>query len=525
MPLIEELMRYQNPAPPAGADIGLPKGQAYASYYPQWETQSPQYISPNAYNVTQVGFRTNEFVYSIIQKRAEAVAQAPLRFWDDTGETPEELEDSPMREFLDNINQFLPESAFWGISEISRCIGGFAAWEIETTNGGDPYRLWFMRPDWCSFIRSQQKPLAFIRYQPYGLPPMDIDIEKILFMFSPTENFDPLYPFIKFLSPAMLALPQINVDNGMTRFLSDFIQRGARFGGLISVMQTLSDDGANDIRRRWQQQHGGVENWTTPLVLGQGADYKPMQMNFDDMAFPELDARTETRICNAFNIDPIVANARAGLDVSSYNNKSQATKDWYYSFVVGTWKMYAASFGQQMLPKWNYDPREYYAAFHTEDVYALTEDKEKMRRFWLDAAKANKITTNEFREHIDLDPLDDPEADKIPTPQQFGLPPAGGNRPPFGKQPNNGMATDQQPNTQPTEAQQEAKDNEATKFRSFAKRRVKEGKSNIIASYEFKYHNLDEQTKLLAEFGIVPELNDPLLVLADAINNAYNNHA
>ena len=37
-----------------------------------------------------------------------------------------------------------------------------------------------MRPDWCSFLRGQQKPIRAIRYQPYGLPYLDIAIEVVL---------------------------------------------------------------------------------------------------------------------------------------------------------------------------------------------------------------------------------------------------------------------------------------------------------------------------------------------------------
>jgi HK97 family phage portal protein len=513
MPFLEQLTKLQAPIPPSGTTVDdLPRGAAYSSYYPAWETQTPQYITPNPYQVTQASWRTNEFVYSIIQARAEAISEAPLRFFDDTGETPEEMEDSPMREFLDEMNQFLPEPAFWGVSEISRCLGGFAAWEVETNNLGQPLKLWFMRPDWCSFIRAQQKPLAYIRYQPYGLPFVDIPIERVLFMFSPTENFDPLFPFIKFLSPAMLALRQINVDTGMTNFLDGFIKRGARFGGMISVAQTLAEDTAKRLRQSWEEQHGGTENWSRPLIMGQGAKYEPMQMNFDDMAFPQLDARAETRICNAFRIDPIVANARAGLDVSSYNNKSQATKDWYNGWAMPTWKMYASQFGQQMLPRWGYDSRKYYAEFHTEDIYALVDDKYKARQFWLGAFTARAITKNELREQINLDPVDG--GDEFEKPAAPVLPFAGANKP-------EPPAQQQEP-TPPTEAETEAKNNEARKFREFAKRRMKEKKSALIGSYEFKFHTLDEQAILLAEFGVMAEA-DPLVQLAEAINNAYNN--
>lgn len=420
MPYLDDLLKSGLPKQ-TEAEIGLRKGQAYSGFFPQWETQTPSYVSPNAYAVTQATYRTNEFVYSLILKRAMAVNQCPLWVFDvnKENETPEEIPDHGIRQFLKSVNQFLPESYFWGISEMSRCIAGFAAWEIETDNKGDPIKAYWMRPDFCSFIRDQHKPLAYIKYQPYGLQPYNIPIDNILFMYQ-QENFDPLFPFIKWVSPAMLALPQINVDTGMTHFLDDFIKRGARFGGLISVAQVLTGASAKEIQERWAERHGGSENWSQPLVLGQGADYKPMQMNFDEMAFPQLDARTETRICSAFSISPIVADARAGLDVSSYNNKAQATKDWYNEWVLPTLNAYQDSFGSQMLPRYHDDPENYQCKFHTDELYALQEDKVVARNFWLDAFTKKAVTKNEMREKLDMDPVEG--GDEFEKPPMLGLP-------------------------------------------------------------------------------------------------------
>lgn len=537
MPYLTELVKLSNHRQPVGNAVDLPKGQAYSSFYPAWETQTPSYVSPNAYQVTQSSYRTNEFVYSLILKRAMAVSQCQLRVLDSTSETPEEIPDHGIRQLLKQCNELLPESYFWGISEISRCIAGFAAWEVETDNTGNPIKLWWMRPDWCSFMREQQKPLAYIRYQPYGLQPLDISMDNILFLYQ-QENFDPLFPFIKWVSPAMLALPQINVDTGMTRFLDDFIKRGARFGGLISVAQVLTENSAKEIQDRWVEKHGGSENWSVPLVLGQGADYKPMQMNFDEMAFPQLDARTETRICSAFSISPIVADARAGLDVSSYNNKAQATKDWYNDWVLPTLTAYQDSFGSQMLPRYHDDPEKYQCKFHTDELYALQEDKVIARAFWLNAYAQKAVTKNEMREKLDMDPVEG--GDEFPAdapvlpPGMAGLLGADGKG---AEDPNAGDVTDEakkeDTTTNENETMQEDKDKaapvaeekklvekksaeveeEELNFHKFATKRIKENKYNDVLEFEFKYAPPERQKELIQEI----QAGAVLKMLRDAI--------
>jgi hypothetical protein len=241
-----------------------------------------------------------------------------------------------------------------------------------------------------------------------------------------------------------------------------------------------------------------------------------MQMNFRDMVFPELDARTESRICNAFNISPIVADARAGLDVSSYNNKKEAQKDWYYNWVIPSWKSDAIAIGTQLLPVYEDNPADFYCEFDFSDVYALKEDRDSQVKRAVELFKAKLVTKNEARDEIGLEPVEG-EGDDFATDPTPALP--------FGAAPK------AEPTEQPTgeippqllQAQEDAKVEEVKKFRKFAKQRIKEGKSAIIPTYDFKYHDLTEQAELLNEFGVMEtSYKSDLLVLADAINKAAN---
>lgn len=522
MAYLDELLKLQAYTPQTYIDVGLKPGQAYASYYNPYEVSAPQYTTPNAYQVAQSGYRSNEFVYSIIGKRARAIAQAPLWVLDNSGEHPEEQPKHPLVKLLKNANQNITERTFWQISQLYMDIAGFCAWEIEKNRMGQPIKLWPMRPDWCSFMRGQQQPLRTIRYQPYGLPYQDIPFfdeegkARVLF-FSNGEDFDPIYPGIRFFSPTMHALNQIHVDNAMTLFLTDFVKHGAKFAGLLSVAQTIDEDTAEDYRRRWIQAHGGTENWSNPLILGLGTTYSSMQMNFKDMAFPELDARTETRICNAFSISTIVADARAGLDVSSYNNKEQAHKSWHYEWVVPQWKDLGDAISNQMLPLYHEkaELEKFYCEFHTSEVYALVENRTEQVKRATELYKSRVGRLNEAREEVHLDPIEGPEGESFyeavtvrptatATINDEGVVDEGG-----GPQPNIGTEMPAKPG-QPIVKPSPEKIAEEKHFRAFAKKRIREGKKNILGAYEFKHHDLDEQRALLLEFGLVPGADEVL---------------
>lgn len=502
MPYLQELMRQSRISSnqPVGYDLGLPRGHAYSSYYPTYEVQSPQYITPNTWSLAQEGYRTNEVIYACIAKRAKSFSQAPLLEWFDTTEDeeePKEVKGSMIRKLLKNANEGIGEKTFFEIHEIFKAIAGFAAWEIETDNLGLPIRLWPMLPHYCSFLRGERKPLRAIRYQPYGLPPQDIPIERVLL----DGYFDPLYPLLKFYSPTMNALRQVGVDNKMTEFLFDFIKHGAKFSGLLSVAQTIDETTAQDYKRRFKDAHGGSQNWTDPLVLGLGAKYESMQMNFNDMAFPEIDARTEARICMVFEISPILIGAKVGMDRSTYSNYKEAKTAWYDEWVIPEWELTADVIGKKLLPFF-YDKNSagnYFVKFDTRRVPALQEDRTEQVNRSVNMYRAGVANKNEAREEVGLDPLIDgndfygESNSKLPMPE-----PAEENAVPESMMDKNAVE------------EMDKIDEEVKHFRLFARRRIKEGKSGDIPLFEFKYvppHRASELIHAALAEDVVSKLN------------------
>jgi len=520
---IAQLIANQNQyMPPAGAQIRLPQGAggAYASYPMPWETQTPQYTYPNPLTMIRSGYKTNEFAYSIIMTRAKAKASAPLYAYDNAEEHAEELPKHEMTMFFNKVNQLMSQGKFWQIKQIYQDIAGFAAFEIEQDNSGRPIRLWPMLPHWCSFLRgapvlpdgtpNPYSRIRAIRYMPYGLQPMDIPMERILF-FSNPESFDPEYNDIRFYSPLMHAFPQVEVDSALTLFLNDFVKHGAKFSGLISVQQTINDTVAKDIQRRFTEYHGGANNWSQPLVLGQGAAYTPTQMTFADMAFPELDARLESRICAAFTIDPIVAGANAGLASATFNNKAEADINWYHSWVVPSWQDDAETVHDQLLPFFEDDMDRFTCAFNTKDVWGLNEDMDKKSTRIVAQAQLGIICRDEAREALGYDPVDEVEVWLNVQSAAEGLAMSGDieGAAELEKETAEAAADAMKPKAEgekekeETEADKEAATSEEKKFRKYARARVKEGKQDIISEWEFKFVPLARQAELFAEFGII----------------------
>ena len=381
----------------------IQRGVAYGNIWPTWEVQSPQYPMPNPYNLAQVGYRKDELVYSCIDYRAQTVSEPLAMICKGKGKDKE-----PTSGLFDSfphhqVNSEMGEAEFWMVSEIYRLIAGNAIWEIETNRLGAPVNLWPLNPSYCSFMRGETRPLNKVRYLYPGLNPVDIPREKLVIF----QEFDPIYPLLKGMSRTAVAMRSIGVHSSTSDFLNIFFQRGANIQGYLKFAQSLNDVEADRARKRWRDTHGGVGNWgeNNISVLGQGADYVPTQMNMKDMAFAEIDGRTESLICMVFGISPILLGAKVGLQAATLANYEQAEDHFYNRVMRPSWRWYAGEMTQQLLPLLD-DSEDLYVDFDTSTVSALSIDEDALWKRVLEGAHQNVIYRDEARSMLNLDPVD-----------------------------------------------------------------------------------------------------------------------
>ena len=397
----DQVVQTTGQTPGIGAD---PRAPSYAGVFPQWEIQTPAWPLKPAWQLMEKGYALNEIIYACINKRGEAVSEAPIMVYDTTGEQDEEQPDHALLDLIHKPNERIDESVFWQITQTYADCAGFALWEKELNNVGEPIRLWPMRPDWCSFYRGAGRLLRAVRYQPYSLPPIDIPIDNVVLF----GYFDPRYPGLRFLGPTQVALRVMGVDSELTDFVRLFFQQGGSTNGVLKTEQVLSDEAARNIQDRWMQQHGGVNNWVKPAVLGQGVAYQSTAQTFKDFQFDQVDARNEARICTVFDIPPILLGTKVGLQSATYSNYEEARKAWYQHWVSSQWKWLAGQVKMQVLSDFEDEEtiKGMDVAFVLNDVKALQEDRNAIFTRSTEAAKGNIITRDESREEMGFDPID-----------------------------------------------------------------------------------------------------------------------
>jgi hypothetical protein len=94
-------------------------------------------------------------------------------------------------------------------------------------------------------------------------------------------------------------------------------------------------------------------------VLGRGLEFKTTQNTFREMVFPEVDARSESRICMAYRVSPLLIAAKVGIGVATYNNYAEARKAQAERVTIPEWEFLAGNLWQQLLPDFEPDYKNF----------------------------------------------------------------------------------------------------------------------------------------------------------------------
>lgn len=376
-------------------------GTPVAGISPLYEVATPQYPIPQPYALAQLGYRRNEIVFACIQKRAQAVSEAPLALY--KGDNDKPVKDHPILDLIKHPNEAMGEMEFWMAVQIYLDIAGFSVWEKEYNRLGEVMRLWPMRPDWCSFRRGDTRPLEYVRYQPWGgIPFVDVPIERcIVFM-----EFDPIWPMLKGFGRTAAVMRALGVDNAASDFLKLFFDHGAQTNGIIKTKQSLQAAEAKRIKDLWRDQHGGAANWQDITVLGSDIDYIATQMNFKDMGLENIDGRTESRICQCFDMQPVLIGSRIGLNRAIDNNYEMALKQFIEGPISARWRWLESEMTQQLIPDFEGPDSDYRAGFDTRKVRALQENMDKRVARAVEMAKLNLWWRDRALQEVGDDPID-----------------------------------------------------------------------------------------------------------------------
>lgn len=291
------------------------------------------------------GFDLNSVIYSAVMFKAKAIARARLRAYSGDNDNPVRVEAAhPLAQLVARPNPSQSWLEFQQQREVFLNIAGNSyTWLDRPARNALPTALYNLRPDRMTIVPDTNGVKGFL-YTPQSGSPRDrmpFLPQDVIHVKFPNPG-DPLEGYGYGLSPLAPMAQSGDVDNAVTGFLKQFIDRGAMLSGIIKTKVPVDDDGIARIKQRWREQYGGAENWGDVGVLDMDADYQRIGLTFKEMDFDTLDARNESRMLGPFGVPPILIGTRLGLQRATFSNAEEARKACWEDTLLPEMELFAA---------------------------------------------------------------------------------------------------------------------------------------------------------------------------------------
>ncbi|MFC7443414.1 phage portal protein [Laceyella putida] len=351
------------------------------------------------YALTEEGYRKNSIASACISMIATSAPEAPLKVYRPTPEGLEELPDHWLSRLLTRPNPFLSSYELWEWVHTFLNTAGNAYLLLRRNHIDAPIvEMEVLRSDCMIPVVNDAGNIVAYHYQVSGQP-IRFEPWQILHLKFP----DPLNPSMG-LSPLARVMREVGIDNEATDFTRAFFKNAAVPYGILSSDQRLREEEVERTREKWFQWFKGFKgrNRFKPAVLGQGLDYKQIGLSFSDMEFETVRALTETRICGAFGVDPVLIPSYTGIKYGGkYSNYSEARKHLWEETIVPALKRIESKITAQLLAS-----EGLVAQFDLSQVKALQENEERKFARVSQAFQAGITTLNEARMELGMKPDD-----------------------------------------------------------------------------------------------------------------------
>ncbi len=375
--------------------LALTQGQKSVRVATTWEMGQPQSLPVDYETLAGSGYSRNEIVFACIAYIAESAAEAKwtVMLGNEQGAGPAH----PLVRLLAKPNPTMNLTDVIQATLVMLNIVGDAYWEKERArNKRDVVALWPMRPDRVKVIPGEHG-IAGYRYElPDGSFRVDYEARDVVHF----RYYNPLNEYFG-LSPLQVCARAVDADNERSDFTRAFFTNAAVPYGLLTTKQKLIEAEAKRIATRWQEQYGGSENWHRVAVLDSDITYQRLGLTQQEMAFPDLTALTESRICMVFRVPPILIGSKFGLERATYANMQEARAGFWQDRMSGILAALTDTMNMSLSPDYNGTT----ITLDLSEVKALQENRDAM---W---ARANMgvagswATVNEGRAEAGLDAI------------------------------------------------------------------------------------------------------------------------
>lgn len=112
------------------------------------------------------------------------------------------------------------------------------------------------------------------------------------------------YNGINCYSPIKLAKDSIGLGLASEEFGNRYFKEGTNLGGFVKHPKTLGDDAFKRLKAEMDQKYKGLKKSHGVIILEEGMEYSPLQINLEDSQFLQTRKFQITEIARWFNLPP-----------------------------------------------------------------------------------------------------------------------------------------------------------------------------------------------------------------------------
>lgn len=372
-------------------------------------------------------------VMAAVTMLAEDVAKlTPRLFRKDKSGLKQEASDHWLFDLLDLPNEWQNWMEFCEQLMVGLVMRGNGYVVIIRNSRGQPIRLVPINPDYVAIWESPDGSI-FYRVTASGL-----HLAAMLRGLPPLIPAEDMFHIRGFSTGGLVGLSRIGVAReaiavvlAQEQQAARWMGNGAKPAGVLTTDQKLDKAAAERIAADWKAIHGGLQNVGRTAVLEQGLKWQQLSMTSTDMEFIASRQFQLQEIARIFRIPPHMIGE---LSRSTNNNIVQQAQE-YANYTLSS---YTKRWERKLSSLFGLRKQGLFIEFDMAEL--LRADVQSRFNIYRTAIMSMIMTPNEARVDAGLDPIDDPDADKLQKPanmaaagsQSTGTLPDGGGHPAAG---------------------------------------------------------------------------------------------
>ena len=206
------------------------------------------------------------------------------------------------------------------------------------------------------------------------------------------------------ISPMQAAIRDYQLDVERSDYLVEMLTNLKVPGVKITSSAVLTPEMRQEMRGYLHDMVGKGKRGSPIFIEGPDVDMELLSP-LKDLDWPGLTSLTETRVCMAFGVPPILIGSRAGLDRSTYSNYGEARQSFYQETMIPFWRTLGATLTRCLLRHEGEDRLE--VRFNTGEIDALQENATERAQRAEIGMRSGLMLRNEGRALLGLDAVDD----------------------------------------------------------------------------------------------------------------------